>query len=408
MKQRVLIVNKFYYRRGGDCVCTLNLEELLKRHGHETAVFAMQYPENLPSEWSDHWPEEIDFSGGAAAKIKAVGRSLGLGEVKSKFKGLLMKFKPDVVHLNNIHSYLSPVLATLAHEAGARVVWTLHDYKLLCPSYSCLDSKGNVCERCFTHKLPVLTTRCMKGSLAASAVAWMEALRWNRKRLQRNVDMFICPSAFMQRKMSEGEFDAKKLTTLCNFVDPEMIDAYRNSPAKGDREDYYCYVGRLSEEKGVRTLLATASELPYKLLVAGGGPLSDELKAQYKTCTNIEFLGHVNGEKVRSLLSKARFSIIPSECYENNPLGVIESLCAGTPVVGAAIGGIPELVGGNNGRTFEPGNGQSMAQAIEHQWAACVNNDRIRAAALEAYSPETHYTKLMEIYRNCPHIQDKR
>lgn len=398
MKQRVLIVNKFYYRRGGDCVCTLNLEELLKRQGHETAVFAMKYPENLPNRWSEYWPEEVDFGGGAGAKVKALKRTLGMGDVKSKFQALLRDFRPDVVHLNNIHSYLSPVLATLARKAGAKVVWTLHDYKLLCPSYSCLDPRGKVCERCFTGKLPVLTQRCMKGSLAASAVAWIEAMWWHRGGVEKNVDMFVCPSEFMRRKMMQGGWNEKKLTTLCNFVAPEMIDTYRSIKADGERGEYYCYVGRLSKEKGVETLLATAAALPYKLKVAGGGPLAEELKVKYDGCGSIEFLGHLNGEEVRTLLSGARFSVMPSEWYENNPLGVIESLCAGTPVVGANIGGIPELVTDGRGETFESGNSRSLAEAIKRQWEAKPDHGVIQKEALGEYSPEAHYRRLMSIY----------
>lgn len=398
MKQRVLIVNKFYYRRGGDCVCTLNLEELLTREGHATAVFAMQYSENLPSKWSKYWPEEVNFSGGTSSKIKALKRTLGLGDVKQKFATLLRDFRPDVVHLNNIHSYLSPVIAKMAHKAGAKVVWTLHDYKLICPSYSCLDPKGLICEKCFRSKLPVLTTKCMKGSLAASAVAWLEALKWRCKGLEQNVDYFICPSQFMGNKMQQGGFSPEKLVTLCNFVAPKMIDSYRNLNALQNRNDYYCYVGRLSKEKGVRTLLSVASTLPYKLKIAGSGPLREELKAKYSSCPNIEFLGHLNGEQVRELFCKARFSVMPSECYENNPLGVIESLCAGTPVVGANIGGIPELIKDGDGTVFASGNPDSLADAINRQWQSTPDRADIQSNALETFSPQAHYAQLLKLY----------
>lgn len=398
MKQKVLIVNKFYYRRGGDCVCTLNLEELLKRQGHETAIFAMQYPENLPSRWDSYWPEEVDFSGGAGAKINALKRMLGLGDIKHKFASLLKDFQPDVVHLNNIHSYLSPVLALMAHKTGAKVVWTLHDYKLICPSYSCLNTNGKVCEKCFSSKLPVLTTKCMKGSLAASAVAWLEAVKWRRKVLEDNVDCFICPSEFMNAKMQQGGFNSDKLVTLCNFVAPEMIDAYRKCDASQERDEYYCYVGRLSEEKGVRTLLSTAAALPYKLKIAGNGPLSEELRAKYSACPNIEFLGRLNGDEVRELLSKARFSVIPSEWYENNPLSVIESLCAGTPVVGAAIGGITELIKGCNGTIFTSGSSEALADAIKKQWQSAPDHAAIQLQAIESFSPQTHYSRLQTLY----------
>lgn len=400
MKPKIILVNKFYYRRGGDCVCTLNLERLLTEQGHETAVFAMKYHKNIPSRWSSYWPDEVDFGGSVTDKINALKRTLGYGDIKPKFAALLNDFKPDVVHLNNIHSYLSPILAEMAHNAGAKVVWTLHDYKLLCPSYSCLDPDGRICEKCFNNKSAVFFTRCMKGSLAASAAAWAEALKWNRKRLQKYVDTFICPSKFINGKMTQGGFAPAKLRTLCNFASPEMIEALRITDPETRSGNYYCYVGRLSHEKGIKTLLEAAATLPYKLKVAGGGPLHEELEKQYAGYVNIEFLGHLDGTGVRDLLSNARFSVIPSECYENNPLGVIESLCAGTPVIGACIGGIPELINGapGRGRVYEPGNKSELAEAIKRQWDEQAGFSAIKAKAINEFSPTAHYRQLMEIY----------
>ena len=203
MKQKILIATKFYYRRGGDSIYALNLEHLLKSQGHEVSVFAMQYPENLPSKWSEYWPSEVSFSGSFRQKLSAVGRTLGMDDVTKQFARLLKDFAPDVVHLNNIHSYLSPVVAQMAKKAGAKVVWTLHDYKLICPSYSCLRNE-KPCELCFNSKLAVLKTRCMKNSLAASTIAFIEAKYWNQQKLQRATDSFICPSQFMATKMTQG------------------------------------------------------------------------------------------------------------------------------------------------------------------------------------------------------------
>ena len=139
---RILLSNKFYYRRGGDCIYMLNLEQLLKAHGHEVAVFAMDYAENLDTPWKGYFPQ-------AMGKLMALTRPFGSREVRAKFNRLLDDFKPDVVHLNNIHTQLSPVMAELAHARGIRVVWTLHDYKLLCPRYDCLKDGKDICELCF-------------------------------------------------------------------------------------------------------------------------------------------------------------------------------------------------------------------------------------------------------------------
>lgn len=393
---KVLLVNKFYYNRGGDCVCTLNLEHLLKSHGYEVAVFAMKYPENFQSEWEQYFAEEVNFADGLGNKIAAAKRLLGFGDIKSSFMRILMDFRPDVVHLQNIHSYLSPIIAKLAKDFGCRVVWTLHDYKLLCPSYACLrDNKP--CELCFKDKINVIKNRCMKGSLAASALAYIEAKRWSRDWIQRYVDAFVCPSSFMAKKMEQGGFDKSKLHVICNFVDPVKLEVLNNSGIQ-KRAEYYLYMGRLSQEKGIKTLLEVASELPYKIKIAGGGPLKDELQSRYKDCSNIEFLGHLNARQVVELLCETKFMVIPSECYENNPLSVIESLCAGTPVVGANMGGIPELVGGSDGLIFQSGDSGDLEECIKSAFNRQWNQLEIKSNAINRFSPDSTFEKIQSIY----------
>lgn len=397
MSKRVLVVNKFYYARGGDCVCTLNLERLLKSKGYDVAVYAMTYSENIDSIWNSYFATEVSFGGGITDKIAAAKRLLGYGDIQASFKKLLDDFRPQVVHLQNIHSYLSPVLARLAKDAGCKVVWTLHDYKLLCPSYSCLRD-GKPCELCYDDKSNVLTKRCMKGSFVASALAYLEALKWNRALLEKYVDAFVCPSAFMAQKMAQGGFDKSKLVVVCNFVDPVKLEVFKKLPTD-KRNPYYLYVGRLSTEKGVRTLMEVASTLPYTLKVAGGGPLSDELRGKYKGNKNIEFLGHQDAEQVSELMSGAVASVVPSEWYENNPLSVIESLCAGTPVIGARIGGVPELIDAETGVVFESGNKAELANAIREAFKREWNNENIKAKSLERFSPDKHFELISEVYK---------
>lgn len=392
MKQRVLLVNKFYYPRGGDCVCTINLERLLKEQGHEVAIYAMDYPENIESSYTPYFASTVDFSSGLGGKIKALARVLGLGDIVKSFSHILDDFKPNVVHLQNIHSYLSPRLAQLAHSRGIKVVWTLHDFKLICPSYSCLRD-GKPCELCFDNKINVIKTRCMKGSLVASAIAYIEALRWNRDVLERCVDKFICPSKFMYEKMAGCGFNKHKLEQLCNFVDP---DKCKSLPT--ERENYYCYVGRLSREKGVETLLKVAAKLPYRLKIAGDGPLAEDLKKRYASFSHIEFLGRLSASQVGELLSKARLLVMPSECYENNPLGIIEALCAGTPIVGADIGGIPELVSESSGRVFSAFDAESLSEVLTEMMALTFDYAEIRKESIERFSRETYYKDLISMY----------
>lgn len=164
------------------------------------------------------------------------------------------------------------------------------------------------------------------------------------------------------------------------------------------RENYYVYVGRLSAEKGVETLLNVASKLPYILKVAGDGPLRKQMEDQYAGSKNIKFLGHQNAIQVAELLSKARFSVVPSEWYENNPLSVIESLCAGTPVVGARIGGIPELIDEGNGSIFTSGKSEELKAAIEQAFAREWEYDAIKECSNKRFSPNEHLKQIMAIY----------
>lgn len=386
---KILLANKFWYRRGGDCVYALNLARLLREHGHEVAEYAMSWPENLDSAWSSYFAPKIEFSG-FTGKLATFSRCLGLpGEGKS-FARLLDDFRPDVVHLGNIHTQLSPLLAKMAHARGIRVVWTLHDYKLLCPRYDCLKKGVTPCGDCFRGKLPVLRNRCMKNSLAASSLAYAEALRWNRCQLQSATDVFICPSRFMLEKMQEGGFDAGKLVHLCNFIDAASC----KRTSYEDRDDYYCYVGRLSPEKGVRTLVEAASRLPYKLVVVGDGPLAGELPES----PQITYVGKKDWPEIKGIVGKARFSVIPSECYENNPLSVLEALCLGTPVLGADTGGIPELIGPETGMCFRSGSVDDLARSIEEMFSRSFPYEAIAASSLEAFNAERYYESLLPLY----------
>ena len=390
---KILLANKFYYRRGGDCIYMLNLEQLLKTHGHDVAVFAMDYPENIETVWKRYFPNEIKFTPGVGM-LETFMRMFGLGEVKRKFNFLLNDFKPDVVHLNNIHTQLSPVIARLAHIRRTKAIWRLHDDKLLCPRYDCLRNGNEVCEECFVDKHKVLEYKCMKNSNLASMLAYKEGMKWSRKKLEGYTDVFICPSQFMYNKMAQGGFDRKKMYTLCNFIDIERTrrDSY-------DKEDYYCFIGRLSFEKGIETLIEAARTLPYHLKIIGGGPLADILKEKAKGA-NIEFTGYKEWPEIKEIVGKARFSVVPSEWYENNPLSVIEAQCLGTPVLGANIGGIPELIKeGVNGMCFESRNIMDLKNKIEKMFILNVDYKQLAKSSQIRYSSEKHYNELLELYQ---------
>lgn len=391
---KILLANKFYYNRGGDCTYTINLQHLLEKRGHEVAVFAMDYPENYSTPWQKYFPSEINFKPGVKM-FEALLRPLGTQEVRRKFGQLLDDFRPDILHLNNIHSQLSPVIAEMAHRKGIRVIWTLHDYKLFCPRYDCLRNDRENCTRCMQDTRCVIRNKCMKGSLVGSLLGFSEIRKWNRKKLDEYTDRFICPSRFMNERMQEWGIAPEKLTTLHNFIDIE-----RCKTCYDERQPYYCYVGRLSPEKGLNTLIEAAAKLPYPLKIVGGGPLAETLREKTKELPHIEFLGHRTWEEVKEIVRKARFLVIPSEWYENNPFSILEALCLGTPILGAHIGGIPEVIEkGFNGELFEPKSVPELRQRIEEMMtAAPFDHQRIAEEAQKKFNSEQYYEQLENIY----------
>ena len=393
---RVLIVNKYYYLRGGDCTAVFGMEQLLRAKGHEVAVFSMQNPLNVSSRWDMYFPREVVFSfSGFTGILPAVWRIFHSPEVARKFGQLLDDFRPDIVHLHNIHSYLSPLVAQIAHQKGIRVVWTLHDYKLICPTYSCLRH-GVVCETCFKNKFDVVRYKCMKNSYIASLLGYLEGRYWHSRKLSRLTNLFISPSMFLKTKMTEAGFPSGQIKVLHNFVPLPLTPSF-------DKEDYYCYVGRLSEEKGVNTLLEAAAQLPYPLKVIGGGALLDAYQKKY-ACRHIDFLGYLAQTELYPIVRKARFIVLPSLWYENNPYSIIEALCMGTPVLGAQIGGIPELIQeGVNGFLFRSGDIPDLTAKINSCFSFFVDAkifQQIYADAQNKFGPETFYTKLMNVYES--------
>ena len=388
--KKILIANKFYYPRGGDCIYTISLAKLLKEHSHDTAIFAMQHPETISTKWNKYFPSEVNF--GSNLSLEAFMRPFGSAEVIRNFDALLNDFKPDVVHLNNIHSQLSPVIAQLASRKGIRVIWTLHDSKLLCPRYDCLRN-GVSCELCMCNKFNVIKYKCLKKSFAASCLAYWESKKWNKEKLQECTDTFITPSIFLYNRMIAGGFVPSKVTQLYHFVDKNKYEGV----AYGEKENYYCYIGRLASDKGVMTLLDVANRLPYPLKIIGDGPLKDVLTANANK--NIEFLGFKDWSEIKHLINKARFIVVPSEVQEILGLVVIEAQCVGTPALGARVGGIPELIEENvNGMTFASRNVEELRDKIEQMWNHTFDYNAVADNAQNKYNAEMYYRRLINIY----------
>lgn len=390
---KVLLANKFYYRRGGDCIYTLNLEYMLKEKGIDVAIFAMQCAENLPSKWSKYWPSEVSFRPGPKMFMGFL-RPLGSNEVASKFSALLEDFCPDIVHVGNIHSQLSPIIVKIAHEKRIKVVWSIHDYKLLCPRYDFLQNGKTVCEECLSNLRAVLNHKCVKNSRIASILGYKEATKWSRRNLSEWTDAFVCASDFVSDIMIRGGFPKEKVHTIIHSIETKRC-SLDNYPAKEERV-YYCFIGRLSHEKGVKTLIEAANRCSHKLVIIGDGPLADQLKSVAHN--NIEFVGFKDWNGIKEIVSKARFCVAPSEWYEILGLVNLETLCLGVPILGANIGSIPYLINKNNGMTFEPRNVEDLVDKIEEMWNIDFEYKQIAKSSVELYNNEKYYRNLMTIY----------
>ena len=370
--------------------------EAMAARGHAVAAFATDHPQNLPSSYSRSFPPYPEyFASGLGTKVREAFRIIYSAANRDRFGEVIDQFKPDVVHFHNIYGQLSLSLVDAARSRGVRAVLTAHDYKIVCPSYQMLDH-GKVCEKCLGGSyFHCFTTKCHKDDRMASAVYALESYfnAWTGK--YGVLDKVISPSRFLMGKLS-GTIRPEHLVLLRNAVELPP-------PAKGE-EGYFLFAGRLSPEKGLWNLTRVFRETGLPLVVAGTGPLEAELR---RSCegSGIRFTGHVTGEELDGLYRGAQACVVPSEWYENAPLSVMEPMAYGKPVIGAAIGGIPELIQDRvTGRTFKAFDAQDLKRVVEEVAASPAAGRREMGRAAREWmtaecSPESHLAGLEAFYR---------
>ena len=234
--------------------------------------------------------------------------------------------------------------------------------------------------------------KCIHGSTAKSAIGMMEAEFWKWKGTYKYIDTMICCSEFMKSKMDSNPLFATKTVAMHNFID-------KVEWKETEKKDYVLYFGRFSEEKGIGTLIKVCKELPdVQFIFAGTGPLEETVNG----IKNIKNVGFQKGEALEKLIREARFSIYPSEWYENCPFSVMESQMYGTPVLGANIGGIPELIQvGKTGELFESGNGKDLKEKIEKLWGdkkLCAEYSA-NCKDISFDTIDEYYEKIMKVYQ---------
>ena len=402
---KVLLINKFYFPSGGAERCVFEWERALRERGHETAVFSMAHPRNAAGPQSPWFVSRVDFTGagGPLGRFRAAVRSVYSREARRKLRALVGEVRPDVAHVHSYCYQLTPSVFDPLREAGIPVVQTAHEYYHVCANQRLLNSRTSaICEQCRTTGLAPLWTRCVKGSLAASAAACAaktvdRVLGMSR----RGIDRVVTPSAFMRNKMIEFGQRAERIVHVPNFVDTDDIQA---APGPGS---HVLFVGRLVRHKGPLTLLRAAAQLrdvPIKFV--GDGPLSDELRAaaQEQGLDNVEFSGFLQGSELRRAVADSRAVVVPSEWYENASLVVLEAMAAARAVVASDIGGIGEQVRHEQeGLLFRPGDVEGLVACLRRLWdnpeeaASLGRKGRARAESL--FSVETHYQSLMALFQ---------
>ncbi|OGS71111.1 MAG: group 1 glycosyl transferase [Flavobacteria bacterium RIFCSPLOWO2_12_FULL_35_11] len=400
---KILLANKYFYLKGGSEYVFFETAELLKKKGHEVVFISMQHPQNVPSEYEKYFVSNVDYEqSGLKNNIVASLKLLYSFEAKINIEELIKKEKPDIAHLHNIHHQISPSILHSIKKFNIPVVLTLHDYKMVCAFYSML-ADVKICEACKNGRYYYCFLKaCVKDSRVKSLLNTIEMYLHHRiLRIYDMVDVFISPSRFLKLKLEEMGFKGN-IVYLPNFVN---LEDYK--PQYDWQENSIVYFGRLSKEKGLFTLIEAMRGLEIKLKIIGEGPIKEDLKRRAFDAgnRNIEFLGYKTGEELKNEIRKSMFFILPSEWYENNPRSVIEAFALGKPVIGARIGGIPELVKDNEtGLTFEPGNSEDLRSKIEY----LINKPEkivemgknAREFVVREFDAEKHYRRLMEIYNS--------
>jgi glycosyltransferase involved in cell wall biosynthesis len=377
---RILVAHSSYRVAGGEDRYVAQQLDLLRSH-HDVEVLM---PRNV----------ELTPSVSTAARMTFSAHQVSQAEL------LIRRFRPDVVHLHNPYPSLGPAVHLAAKRQGIPLAMTIHNLRLRCPN-GLMYTQGHPCRRCEAGNYAnAVVHRCFPSS--SQAAAYANALWIHRflLRMERMVDLYLAPSDFIRRRLLEWGIPGGRIRMIRNFV----ADVSGSSFQPGA---FGLYVGRLSEEKGLRSLLgalARAGDPPFRIV--GDGPLASELATVAKRLglTRTQFVGRLEVDQVGEILRAARFFVMPSECDENAPMAVLEAMAVGLPVVVTRRGGLPELVDRGGGIVCAPDDVTGLADKLTtlmRDESLCRKLGRqARTIALEEFTAERHRLSLEAAYRS--------
>lgn len=390
---KILQIHNFYRIAGGECGVVRAERALLEAHGNDILPY---YRDS----------REIDDWGVVTQARMLLNIPYSRLEAQS-VSAFVRETRPDVAHVHNVFPLLTPAVYPALQRHGIPVVQTVHNFRLLCPN-GLFYINEHICQQCQERSFfSAVRNRCMQRSfLVSAAYAAAVGMAWKRGIIPNGIDRYIALNHFFAQRLIAAGVPGSRVRVLGNFT-PERL---HNVPPK---ENYVLFLGRLSREKGIRTLMAAWKNITGSLLrIAGSGPLRDEIArwAESMGRGSVELLGHVTGDAKRALIRGAKCLVVPSEWYENFPLSIVEALSQGTPVVASDLGGLPELVRhGVNGLIFKAGDCIALEQTLRRLLAGKVDAQRLAERALvsaaDALDAEQHHAGLIDIYTQA--IQSK-
>lgn len=395
---KIVLVNKFWYWRGGAEKVAILTKELLEQAGHTVEIFGMRHPDNLFE--NKYFTDFIDYnSAGFWQKIKFGFRAVYNHQAALNFEKLLREFQPDVVHFHNIYHQLSCSIIGVAKKMGIKTVMTLHDYKLISPNYN-LYHHGQVAQECMGGKYyRCVLDNCMEDR-AESLVAAVEAYFVDFMGYKKMIGKYLSPSKFLRTKFIESGFDSKKIEVVPN---PLRSNEFILAQSVGE---YVGYIGRLAPEKGLDYLLEAVKILPeIKFKIAGIGPSEKYLYnlIEKNKISNVELVGQKHGQDLQSFILQSRLLVVPSVWHENAPMSVVEAKAHGKVVIAFAMGGISEILPSE--LLVKPKDISELAQKIKIWFETDAKKlsqmgNKLQSEVKENNSPEVYLDRLLKIYKD--------
>jgi glycosyltransferase involved in cell wall biosynthesis len=395
---KVLMANNYFYLRGGCERVMFNDIQALSHQGVEIVPFSATDKDNVGTQYDSFFAAGADIR--ATSPLKRVGAAfdaIHCGRTAKAFGKMLDATRPDIVHCHNIYGRLSTAILAVAKSRNVPVVLTVHDYKVVCPSYLMLRN-GKPCSACLDGGYyRCATSRCHKGQTAASIVYAIEAYYSKLSGNYGAVSAFLAPSRFIADLLRQSGIEDDRVIYHPNCVEP---DDYKPSY----QGNYVLSVGRLSHEKGLPTFLEAMLGTKIPVRIAGTGPMEASLREMAeKDGGSIVLEGHCGGEKLAELYRNAAFVVVPSEWYENAPMSILESFAYGKAVIGTRIGGIPEMIAeGEQGYLVEPESPLQLREMVRKLWSDVPGQQRMGRKARQLietkFAQHSRTASLMRIY----------